>query len=112
MPLPKQKDVYKRQDVGEREEAILAGEAGEIRVYECAGDLSCAVRAEVEEHDGIAGCDRSAALDDARHDELVRDFVFIGFRYSANRARELFALSLIHILCPRRRFTPDVLLAV
>lgn len=77
--------ILRHADVGEREEAILAGEAGEIRVYECAGDLSCAVRAEVEEHDGITGCDRSAALDDARHDELVRDFVFIGFRYSANR---------------------------
>ena len=63
--------VLRHADVVQREEAVLALKAGEIRIHEGAGDLTGAVGAEVEEHHGVVGLDRAVCIQHGGQHKLV-----------------------------------------
>ena len=77
--------------------ALAPVESSEVVVAECSRNLSCAVRAEVKEDNGISvlnGCRRSAVLhNDHRYNELVGYFFIIGSLDPFCRGSRLIALA-------------------
>ena len=59
-------------DILQREDGLSALESIEVRLRERIGHLTCAVRTEVHEDDGVAFVDDACGIADDRHDELVR----------------------------------------
>ncbi len=92
-----------------RRRFIAAVEAAEIAVGEYLRQLNRPVRAEIEEHDRIAGFDESDRRtvrlhDDRRHDEFVEHRTLVRFRDRSHRIFILRTVAVYHrtvrLLCP------------
>ena len=86
--------------IGGGNPSTLSLKTGKIITAECAGNLPCAVRAEIVENNGVAVLNgrnrRAVLLNHGRHNKLVRHILLVGISHCHNRACCLIPLAVNH----------------